>query len=793
MSKRTLGQPVRRVEDPPLLTGRGAFTDDLNLDGQAFAAFTRSPHAHAQLLRIDTTTALATPGVIAVLSAEDYVADGMQAMFCQGNPKDVELRNQDGRAVFYTPLDPLARDRIRRVGEAVAMVVAETVEAAAEAALLVQVDYKPLPAVADPVAALAPDAPQVWDEAPGNVCVDDHKGDIEKVDAAFREAAHVTRMRFVNNRVNGIPMEPRAAIGSLDAATGRWLLIAGGQGVNRFQRELAHAFNEPLDHFRVVSRDTGGGYGTRNHLYPEFALVVWAARRLGRPVKWTATRSESFLGDYYGRDLITEAALALDKQGQFLALRADHIANLGTHTVSFVPISRGPTVMNGLYDIPLLATRMQAVHTNTTPVTAYRGAGRPEAICVMERLVDLAATEMGLDRIELRRRNLIAPEALPWRNALGVTYDSGEFPRGMQRALDLSDWQGVDERRTASIQRGRLLGIGLANYVETSTGWPVERAEMTVLAEGRVELIIGTQASGQGHDTAFAQMAASMLGVPFDSIRLRTGDTDFVVKGSGSHSARSMRVGGHLFTQTAQQVIDKGCRVAARLFECAVADVSFEPADEAHEDSVSHYRVAGTDRSCTLFDVATHACSAQSALPDELSGPLFGLAEIEVPMPAYPNGTHVAEVEVDPHTGAVTLTRYTAVDDAGTVINPLLLEGQVHGGIVQGTGQATHELCIYDAHAQLLTGSFMDYAVPRADEVPFFTVGHNEVPTPTNLLGAKGGGEGGTTPAPAAIVNAVVDALRDYGVRHLQMPLTSQSVWRAMKRARDTESFTQSL
>lgn len=777
-----IGRPVRRVEDERLLTGRGEFTDDLDVPGQAHAVLVRAPHAHALVHGIDARAALAAPGVIAVLTAADYLADGMRPMFCQGNPGDVALRNVDGSPVFYTPLMPLVTDRVRRVGEAVAMVVAETVTAARDAAEAVRVDYEPLAAVTDPVAALAPGAPRVWDEAPGNLCVHDHKGDAEGLEAAFASAAHVTRMRFVNNRVNGIPMEPRAAIGHEDAHTGCSTLIAGGQGVNRFQRELAHAFAEPLERFRVVSRDTGGGYGTRNHLYPEFVLVVWAARRLGRAVKWTATRSESFLGDYYGRDLVTDAELALDADGRFLALRTRHVANLGTHSVSFVPIARGPTVMNGLYDIGQLETTMQAVFTHTTPVTAYRGAGRPEAIFTVERLVDAAAREMGMDRLAIRRRNLIAPSELPYTNPLGVTYDSGEFARGMQRALELADWEGFDARRQRARERGRRAGIGLANYVETSTGWPVERAEMAVTGDARVELVIGTQASGQGHETAFAQMVVSLLGVPFDSVRLRTGDTAFVIKGSGSHSARSMRVGGHLFVQTAEQVIEKGRRVAAHMLECAVEDVVFQQVDNDTDEPCSRFVVRGTDRARTLFQVAAFACAPDSGLEAELAGPLDGLAEIEVPMPAYPNGTHVAEVEVDPDTGQVVLVRYTAVDDAGRVINPLLLEGQVHGGIVQGTGQATHELCVHDAAGQLLTGSFMDYAVPRADEVPFFTVGHNEVPTATNRLGAKGGGEGGTTPAPAAIVNAVADALGMAGAHELQMPLTPQTVWRALGR-----------
>ena len=446
--------------------------------------------------------------------------------------------------------------------------------------------------------------------------------------------------------------------------------------------------------------------------------------------------------------------------------------------------------MNGLYDIPHLETTLRAVFTNTTPVTAYRGAGRPEAIFTIERLVDLAAAQTGIDRIELRRRNLVGPKRMPYTNALGVTYDSGEFPRGMQRALALADWDGAPARREAARARGRLLGIGVANYVETSTGWPVERAELTVDGDGRVSAVLGTQSSGQGHETAFAQMLVSLLGVPFGQVVLRTGDTDVVSKGSGSHSARSMRVGGHLFVQGAEQLVARGRQVAARMLECAAEDVEFAvEAVEAVEGAGGggtprgRFRVRGTDRALALPEVAAFACAPGADLPPELAGPLTGAAEIEVPMPAYPNGTHVAEVEVDPETGAVSLTRYTAVDDAGRIINPLLLEGQVHGGIAQGAGQALHERCVYDGEGQMLTGSFMDYAVPRAADLPSFVVGHNEVPTQTNLLGAKGGGEGGTTPAPAAIVNALVDALAPFGVRHVDMPLTSEAVWRAIRAA----------
>ncbi|MPY73901.1 MAG: molybdopterin-dependent oxidoreductase [Alphaproteobacteria bacterium] len=768
-----IGAAVLRVEDARLLTGRGSYTDDMNRPGQAYAALVRSDRAHARIAAIGVRAAAAMPGVLAVLTAADLRADGVRPLVAQGNPKDVELKNRDGAPIFYPAIDLLAADKVRRVGEAVALVVAETPVQAHDAAGHVAVAYEALPAVVDPRAALAPDAPRLWDETPGNLCVDDRKGDAAAVAAAFATAAHIARLEVVNNRVSGVPMEPRAAVAEYDTVTGLHTLHAGGQGVNRFQRELSAAFALPEERFRVVSRDVGGGYGTRNSLYPEFALAVWAARRLGRPVKWTGTRSEMALGDYAGRDLVTRAELALDADGKFLAMRTENIGNLGTHALSFVPIARGPTVTTGLYDIPLADVTTKGVWTNTTPVTAYRGAGRPEATFALERLIDLAAAGIGLDRIALRRRNLIAEDAFPYTNPLGVTYDGGKFRKSMAMALALSGWSDFANRRQEAARRGRLSGIGLANYVETSTGWPLERAVMEVLPGGRVDLVIGTQSSGQGHETTFRQIGSELLGVPFERIDFRFGDTLFVRDGSGSHSARSMRVGGHLFSQTRDEIVARGKAIAAHRLECAAEDVQF---------AAGRFVVAGTDRTIDLFDVAALANDEAADLPPGLKGPLRGVARIDKPMPAYPNGCHVAEVEIDPDTGAVALTRYSAVDDVGTVVNPVIVEGQVHGGIAQGVGQALWELVDYDPDSgQLLSGSFMDYVMPRAADFPMFDVGHNEVPTKTNLMGAKGGGEGGTTPAPAAVVNAIVDALSGYGVTHLDMPVTAEKIWRAMR------------
>jgi len=767
--RKRIGEPVTRIEDLRLLTGRGRFSDDENIPGQAYAAYVRSPHAHAALRNVDTTAALEIDGAIAVLTGADYQADQLKPMFAGGNPKDVELRNRDGSAIFYTPLYPVVMDKARRVGEIVAVVVAETPRAALAAAEAVTIDYAVLPAVTDPATAEA-NATRVWDEAPRNLCVDDVKGEEATIQAAFDNAAHVVELAIVNNRVTGVPMEPRAAIATYDAATGCYELFAGGQGVNRFQRELAHVFDAPMENIRVVSRDVGGGYGTRNHLYPEFVLALWAAKRLGRPVKWTCTRSEAFLSDYSGRDLVTRAALAVDENGRFLAVRAENIGNLGSHSVSFVPIARGPTVTTGVYDIPLAYIVTKGVFTTTAPVTAYRGAGRPESMFVIERLIDRAAQATGIDRVEIRRRNLIPDAAIPYTNAVGVTYDSGAFGKSMDMALAMADWGGFEARRKTARAKGRLRGIGIANYIETATGWPVERAQMTVTTDGRVDLVIGTQASGQGHETSFAQIAADLLGVPFECVVLRTGDTDFVKEGSGSHSSRTMRLGGHLFKQTADAIIEIGKQVAAHLMEAAVTDVVFAEGD---------FTVTGTDRKVSLFAVA--AAAESTDVPDDLRGPLAAVADIDKPLPAYPNGCHIAEVEVDPETGTYDIVRYTGVDDVGRVINPLLADGQTQGGAVQGLGQAMMECCVHDPESgQLLTGSFMDYAMPRASDVPFFDLGHNEVPTPTNLLGAKGAGEGGTTGAPPALINALVDALRDYGVEHIEMPATPERIWRAM-------------
>ncbi|MBK17805.1 MAG: hypothetical protein CMM52_03060 [Rhodospirillaceae bacterium] len=763
-----IGAALPRVEDRRLLTGQGQYSDDISRPDQVYAVMVRSPHAHAELFGVNVDEARAAPGVLEVLTGTDWRSDRLNPMPAWGNPKDVELSNRDGSDIFYTPLHPVAVDRIRRAGEVVAVVVAETEAQARDAAEAIDIDCKVLGNVTDGVSAMEDGAPELWDEVPQNLSVDDVKGDEDACDMVFATAAHIVKLDTFNQRVTGVPMEPRAALGEYDVDSDSYMLEAGGQGVIRFRNELSATFGVEPSQMHVISRDVGGGYGTRNHTYPEFALVLWAAKRVGKPVKWVCDRSEAFLSDYAGRDLVTRARLAVDENGKFLALKTENIANLGTHTVSYVPLARGPTVYNGVYDIPMGYAVSQGVLTNTTATASYRGAGRPESMFVIERLVDIAAQQTGFDRISLRKRNMIPDIALPYTNAFDVTYDSGRFALSMERAMELVDWDGFSARQRAAKSEGRLLGIGLANYIETATGYPQERAEMEILPGGRVDIILGTQSSGQSHETTYAQVVSEWLGVPFDCVILRTGDTQFVSKGSGSHSSRSMRLAGHLYRQTTDEIIARGKEIAAFALEASVRDIIFKD---------GRFCIEGTDRALHIFDAA--AAAASEDLPDDLSGPLKAVAEINDSLPTYPNGCHACEVEVDRDTGAVKILRYAGVDDVGRVINPMIVDGQCHGATVQGVGQALGEDCIYDPESgQLLAGSFMDYYMPRADEVPFFVTENNVVPATNTFLGVKGGGEGGTTAAPPALINAIVDALTEFGVTHIDMPATPQKIWR---------------
>jgi carbon-monoxide dehydrogenase large subunit len=706
--------------------------------------------------------------VLAVLTGRDYVADGHQPIPNTPNPRDVPVTNFDGRPVAQPPDYPLAVDKVRHAGEGVALIVAQTRAGAIEAAELVAVDYEPLPAVVDAAGALAQGAPTIWDAAPGNVCADGGRGDKAALDAAFARASHVTRMQIKNNRVTGLPLEPAAAIGLYDDATGGYTLRAGSQGILIQKRALCGCFGVGEDKVRVICRDVGGGFGTKNLIYREYVLVCWAARKVGRPVKWRGERSEAFFFDPYGRDLVSTAELALDQDGKFLAVRTHNIQNLGSQTIHLVPLARGAAVVNGVYDIPAVYARLTAVFTNTTPTSTYRGAGRPEAVFVIERLIDTAAAEMKIDRIALRRKNFIQPAMLPYVNQMTTRYDSGEFDANMMRALAMIDAKGFAARRKDAKKRGKYRGLGFGNYIETATGIPPERAVIKVKPDGRVDITLGTQASGQGHETAFAQLITDWLGVPFEDITLIHGDSDVVKMGSGSHSCRSMRLGGLLLGRAAAEIVDKGKKLAARALQADAGAIEF--AD-------GRFRVAGSERSIGLFEAAK--------LPAEFNEPQLALeasSETTTMLPTFPNGCHACEVEIDAETGAVTIERYVGVDDVGRVINPLIVDGQMHGSTAQGVGQALLEEGVYDRDTgQLLSGSFMDYAMPRADMFPTFLCENNEVLAPNNPLGVKGAGEGGTTGAPPAIINAIVDALRDFGVRDVPMPATPERVWRAMQ------------
>jgi len=767
-----IGKPVPRKEDLRLLTGRGRYTDDTApADGEAVGYLLRSPHAHAELRGIDASAARAALGVIAVLTADDYRADGLGPLPHAPNPAHITeprkpaFDNRDGTPVFKGEHWPLALDRVRHVGEPVAFVIAESEAAALDAAELVEVDYVPLAPVTEAARAVADGAPRLWSGAPGNVCFDSVLGDEAAVLGALKSSACVVRRRLVNNRVTAVAMEPRSAIGAFDPQTGRYTLIAGSQGSHRIKDAMVALLGCAPNDVRVVCEDVGGGFGMRNWLFPELVMVLWGARRTGRPVRWVATRSESFLSDMQARDLVTEAALGLDADGRISALHIEHLGNIGAHTMSFVPLANGVRLITSIYDIQTAFVRARAVLTNTLPTGPYRGAGRPEAMFVIERLLDEAAAETGIDRVELRRRNLIPPGKLPYRNPMDVTYECGAFADNMDRALELADWDGFAGRRTEAKSRGRLRGIGLANYVETPVGFPREHCEIAIEGGGGVVVRVGTQSHGQGHETSFAQVVCDLLGVPFDAVTIVSGDTALIPDGGGTHSNRSMRIAGTLMVQGCESVIGKGRALAAEALEAAASDIDF--AD-------GRFTVAGTDRSVGLFELAT-----------DYPGALDVVEKFQGRIPAYPTGCAVCEVEIDPETGALSVESWAAVDDVGRVINPLIVEGQTHGGIVQGIGQALFEDLAYDDETgQPMGASFLDYRMPRADDLPSFVTEHAEnAPTQGNPLGVKGGGEGGTTPALGAAVNAIADALRPLGVGEIPMPATPLRLWQAIRAA----------
>jgi aerobic carbon-monoxide dehydrogenase large subunit len=769
-----LGQPILRKEDARLLVGDGCYSDDVNLPGQAYACFVRSPHAHARIGRVEAAAARTTPGVIAVLTGADAAADGVKPLThspMPANPHEEIVRRP--HVAFVAPHPPMPADRVRFVGEIVAMVIADTPAAARDGAERAVVEWEPLPAATASLAAAAPGAPILYDGTTSNVCVDVEVGDAAAVDAAFAGAAHVVRLETWVQRVTGVTMEPRAAVGVWEEESGRFTVHAGAGGLGRTRTGVAGALGVPESAVRVVARDVGGNFGTRNSCYPEFALVAWAARRVGRPVKWTGERREAFLADYQGRDLVSHAELALDAAGTFLAFRGVNTSNVGAHVVSFHPLNKGMAIATTVYHLPAVSMRGRAVVTNTSPTTPYRSSGRPEVMFVIERLIDLAARRHGFDRVQLRRRNLVPAGAMPYRNPLGLLYDSGDYADAQDRVVALADWTRFEARRAEARRRGRYRGIGMANYIELNTGMPRERTEITVRPEGRIDVVLGTLSSGQGHETSFAQLVAEWFGVALAQVRLITGDTDLMPFGGGSHSGRSMRLGAVVMAKASDQIVDKGRQIAAGLLEAAAADIVF---------AERRFTVRGTDRAVDLFEVATAALRAD--VPEELRGPLAGMSDETMAVPSYPYGCAVCEVEVDPETGVVELVRHTTVDDVGRAVNPLILHGQTHGGIAAGVGQALWELCRYDADGQMTAATFMDYAIPRADALPSFATELSEVPSTSNPLGLRGGGEGGTTPALAAVVNAIVDALAEVGVEHLDMPVTPERVWHAIRTAR---------
>ena len=777
MTNPGIGSSPLRREDHRLITGAGTFGDDFTLPRQTFAAIVRSPHAHAMLRRIESTKAHGVPGVLAVLTAADYLADGLKPLIHSPftvSPPDITLRNRDGKAVFIAPHYPLAIDRVRFVGEAVALVVAEDLATAQDAAELVEVEYEVLAACAEGVDAAKPGAVCIWPQIDSNVALDADVGDATATGDAFRGAAHVVRIETKVPRVTGVPMEVRTAMAVWEPDSDRITLYAGGGGVVRPKMDLAHMLGLEPARIRVVAKDVGGNFGTRNNSYPEFALVAWAARRLGRPVKWTGDRTDSFLSDYHGRDLTVSAELALDNSGKILALRASNISNIGAYAISFVPLTKGTELMSSIYHVPTVSVRARAVYSNSSPTTPYRSAGRPEVMFVIERLLDRAAQTCGFDRLALRRMNLIAPQALPYINPFGMTYDSGHYEKVFNDAISLGDWSGFEARRDASMAKGLRRGIGIGCYIESASGAPHERATIKVSSENAVTVTIGTLSAGQGHETSFVQLVGEWLGVAPEAVTLVTGDTDLVSVGGGSHSGRSMRHAATTIRRATDQIIARGRRIAACLLGADAADIAF--ADGT-------FRLMGSNRTVDLFEVASAAAS-QSGLPEELRGSLQATGDVDSRISSFPYGCHVAEVEIDIDTGQVRLARYTAIDDVGRAVNPMIVEGQTHGGIAQGVGEALMEHCIYDSTGQLLTASLMDYAMPRATDLPMFKTAISEVPATTHPLGLRGGGEGGITPALAVIANAIVDGLREFGVEHVDLPATPERIWRAIQQAR---------
>jgi carbon-monoxide dehydrogenase large subunit len=759
-----VGQPVLRKEDPILLRGEGRYTDDVSLAGQAYAVMVRSKHAHGILKGIDVSEAKGMPGVLALYTSADLDAAGFGPLKCPMN-----IPQRDGSPMKTPPRPALAKGKVRFVGEAVAVVVAETAAQAKDAAEMVMLDIEELPAVTTAIDALAPGAPQIHDEAPGNLVLDFHYGKADEVKKAFAEAAHVTRLDIVSNRIVVNAMEPRSAIGAYEPATGRWTLHVGCQGVFGLRGALAKdVLNVTPDKVHVLTGNVGGSFGMKAPAYPEYPPLLLAAKLLGRPVKWTDERSESFLSDHHGRDHQRVAELALDKDGKFLAVRLTGYGNAGAYIYPPMPATTN-AVKNviDVYKTPAMEVNSKIAFTNTTPIAAYRGAGRPEGNYYMERLIDTAAREMGIDKIELRRRNHIAPEQMPYKAPSGMAYDSGEFTNVLNKALDISDWNGFATRKVESEKRGKLRGRGIGSYLEVTAPAGKEYGGIRFEEDGGVTMISGTLDYGQGHASPFAQVLTGLLGIPFERFRLVQGDSDQLKAGGGTGGSRSALVGAEAFLEASNKVIEQGKAIAAHVLEASTADMEF---------SSGRFTIAGTDRGVGILELAQKLRSGLSLPPDVPQTLDVGHIS-DTPPSSFPNGCHVAEVEIDRDTGQIEVVRYFMVNDFGTVINPLLVEGQAHGGVVQGIGQALMERTVYDEQGQPLAGSYTDYAMPRALDAPNFSIKSHPVPAKTNTLGVKGCGEAGCAGALPSIMNAVVDAL---GGQHIDMPATPEKVWKAL-------------
>jgi carbon-monoxide dehydrogenase large subunit len=771
LTKFGIGQPVRRTEDPTLLQGLGRYTDDVNRPGQAYAVIVRSSVAHGIIRGIDTAAAKAMPGVLAVLTAADLAGYG-------GLKCTLPLKNRDGSPIRYVPRPALATDKVRYVGDPVACVIAETLAEAKDAAETVALDIDPLPVVLKPAEAVKPGAPRVFDEVPDNIALDYHYGNAAKVNEAFAKAKHVTRLETSNQRMIVAAMEPRAAIGEFDAAAEKWTLYSASQGVHAMKTVLMDILSAPADKMRVVTGQIGGSFGMKSAVYPEYICILHAAKVLGRPVKWTDERSGSFVSDQHGRAQDMTVEMAFDEKAHITAIRLTGFGNMGGYLSQFgalLPTANQVKNIASMYRTPLIEVATRCVFTNTGHVSAYRGAGRPEGNYYVERTLDIAAMELGIDRIELRKRNMIRRSDLPFKAASDMTYDDGDFLGLLKQALELADYAGFNKRKRESKKTGKLRGFGVGCYLEVTAGGGKELGAIHFEKDGTVTIVTGTMDFGMGHATTYAQMLTDMLGVPFERVRVVEGDSDRMAYGNGSGGSRSVMFTGAALTESSKIVIERGKQIASHVLEASSSDIEFK---------AGRFTIAGTDRSIGLLELAQRlhgGLKLPEGAPHSLDTDHVG----DTPVPnAFPNGCHIAEVEVDPETGYAQVVRYSAVNDLGTIVNPLLVEGQIQGGAVQGLGQALMETAVYDADGQLVTGSFMDYAMPRAHDVPMIAVASHPVPTKGNPLGAKGCGEAGTSGGLPAVANAVVNALSDLGVHHLEMPMTPARVWQAIEEAK---------